>query len=249
MKSKLFLRILILFSFLTVGCSSTPSSLSTEASYSQNNSVESVQTKSEKKYISDQLLDAVRADLGPSPQPGSKDQKSDEKILYSWQKKRTAKDCAAAETEVVVTVKSFFQIPQGPLSETEISQSEKLLEEVRRLTGQYIGLSKRDFNRPRPYTYIKNLKPCVALESSLAYPSGHATLAELWSLVLSDLWPQKSKVLQQRADQIALHRVMAGVHHPSDIEAGKKLARFIYRELQKSDEYKKDLKSVLENIK
>ncbi len=70
-----------------------------------------------------------------------------------------------------------------------------------------------------------------------AYPSGHSTLAKLYALILADLYPAMKNELLTRGDQIALDRVISGMHHPTDIQAGKILGELIYQELKKSKEF------------
>jgi acid phosphatase (class A) len=58
----------------------------------------------------------------------------------------------------------------------------------------------------------------------------------MWSrvigLVLADMLPEYADKIMARADEYASHRVTAGVHYPSDVEAGKHagtaLAAFLF---------------------
>lgn len=47
-----------------------------------------------------------------------------------------------------------------------------------------------------------------------------------------------------RADEAALLRVIGGVHHPSDIAAGKLLADSLYREFLSSPDFRKSLEEL-----
>jgi acid phosphatase (class A) len=60
--------------------------------------------------------------------------------------------------------------------------------------------------------------------------------------VLSKLDPSRKELFMKRADQIAADRVLAGVHHPSDIEAGKKLGDAEFAALEKSPKFEQALK-------
>lgn len=192
-------------------------------------------------YMRADLYAEFKSQIPDFPKLNSADQKADEKQLQEWQKKRTPEDCKRATSEVVVTLQSFYGLPYGQLTEAQIQKLQPLFDQIRNEGGPYIGQIKKGYSRVRPYEYVKKLEPCVGKEPSMAYPSGHATLAVLYSLVLKDLFPAKEKDLQIRSEQISLDRVMAGVHHPTDIEAGKKLGLLIYNEISKSQAYQSDI--------
>lgn len=199
-------------------------------------------------YISSDIFEKIKSQINPFPQPGSSAQSIDEFALRKFQKSRTERDCERARSEVIVSLQNFYGKPFGPLESKQIETLEPFIDQIRADAGFYIGQVKRNFNRTRPYEYLKDLKPCVDLEKSLSYPSGHATLAVLYALVLGDILPDKSQVLHERSQVIAQDRVLAGVHHPSDIAAGKKLGQVLYNEISQSTRYKSDteqLKKIL----
>ena len=55
------------------------------------------------------------------------------------------------------------------------------------------------------------------------------------------MYPAKTKELLKRADVIAEDRVLAGMHHRSDIIAGQALGERLYKEFSKSPDFRKDL--------
>ncbi len=188
----------------------------------------------EPKLISSTLLPSLKKEL--TPPPGQKDQaqKEDENELLSLQKSRTSEDCKRAASEVIVSVNSFFGPPYGPMDSASATKLAPFFEQVRNDADYYIQLLKKEFPRQRPFLYMKDISPCVPKEVTGAYPSGHSTIAKLYALILSDLYPNKRETLLKRADQIALDRVVVGMHHPTDIRTGKKLGELIYAELKKS---------------
>jgi len=62
--------------------------------------------------------------------------------------------------------------------------------------------------------------------------------------MLAELVPSMRKVCLARADEAALDRVIGGVHHPADIEAGKKLADKLYRKYKKSPVFRGDMETL-----
>jgi acid phosphatase (class A) len=104
---------------------------------------------------------------------------------------------------------------------------EALLGKVHADSSEIIEKSKDAFNRPRPHKLEPRLKPSLELPTSSAYPSGHATWGYTTALVLADMVPERRLFLMERADDFARNRVIAGVHYPSDVEAGRLLATVI----------------------
>lgn len=102
-------------------------------------------------------------------------------------------------------------------------------------TEGLIHYLKNYYNRPRPYQICTKLNlPLDKLTekkcSSASYPSGHACQSFLFASVLSQKFRDKRQFFAEVADNIALSRVVAGVHFPSDVFAGKKLASIIYKQ-------------------
>ncbi|MEM9227007.1 MAG: phosphatase PAP2 family protein, partial [Verrucomicrobiota bacterium] len=80
------------------------------------------------------------------------------------------------------------------------------------------------YGRPRPYAANLQVQPCVPLEESTSYPSGHAFAGLCFALLLADIFPEQREALIERGMQIGYDRVVGGVHYPSDVLAGQRLA-------------------------
>ncbi|MBY0371003.1 hypothetical protein K2X33_09970, partial [bacterium] len=182
-------------------------------------------------FLSEQSQAIFKGAMPPMPALESEQQKADEAELNALQKSRTPADCDRARAEVSVSLQTFFGKPVGPLDSKTIARLNPFFEQVRNDADYFIHALKRDLPRARPYSYILGIEPCIPREVSLAYPSGHATLAKVFARVLTDLYPKQKTVLEARAKQIGDDRVLAGVHHRSDIEAGRKLADLVYEEM------------------
>jgi acid phosphatase (class A) len=205
------------------------------------------------RYIDADIAAAlIRPQIPAAPVAESPVQKSDEAELLKWQKTRTAKDCERAQSEVVITLKSLYGPPYGTLNEADVERLAGFFDEIRSQAGPVIGKVKDSFSRTRPYEYIAGLEPCVRKEPSKAYPSGHATLAQLYSLILADLYPKDAAKLQARSVEIGKDRILGGVHHPTDIISGRQMGDLVYAEVKKSEKYHKTLaklKTQLETAK
>jgi acid phosphatase (class A) len=193
-------------------------------------------------YLNKALYSSIRKELPALPKKGSAKQKADEASLRDWQSKRTEKDCERAREEMLVNLENFFGRPNGPVEVAEIQQWSLLFAQVRNDADYFVQKMKKDYPRDRPFAYLKGIEPCIPKEVTKAYPSGHTLISRLYALMLSDLRPAWKEQLNKRANQIAEDRVLAGMHHPTDIEAGTKMAEVIYRELKKSEKYQEDFR-------
>lgn len=198
----------------------------------------------EPKIISSSLLNSLRKNIQSPPRPGSDAQKQDEKELKDFQKNRTSAQCDRARSEVYVSLASFYGKSYGFLSKEETDRLAPFFEQIRNDADYYIQIFKKEFPRQRPFLYIEGLEPCVPKEVTGAYPSGHATLARLYALILKEMFPNKEQVIDTRTEEIANDRVLSGMHHPSDIRAGKELADELYKEFLKNPNYKHLLKEI-----
>lgn len=156
------------------------------------------------------------------------------------QKTRTEVDCQRAKREVMVSLGNFFGPPSGPLDQGTVAKLSPFFEQVRNDSDFFIQKLKKDFPRQRPFQYIKGLTPCVAKEVTGAYPSGHSVLAKLFAMILSDMFPEKKLQFDQLAEQIAVDRVLSGMHHRTDIEAGASVGEHIYHEMKKSKKFQEE---------
>jgi acid phosphatase (class A) len=185
-------------------------------------------------FVSETWYESLKTSLPLAPLQNSAQQKSDEQELFKYQKTRKAADCEQAKVEVMVSLSNFFGSKGSPIPMADIEKLSPFFEQLRNDAHYFIQRLKKDFPRQRPFLYLKGLEPCVAKEVTGAYPSGHAVLAELFGLVLTDFYPEHKKFLETRAKKIAEHRVLAGMHHRTDIEAGTKLGALIYEQFKKS---------------
>jgi|GEM_PF-4458869 len=70
-----------------------------------------------------------------------------------------------------------------------------------------------------------------------SYPSGHATQGHLFCTLASVFEPKRGAELQKLGKEIGTNREFAGVHYPSDTEAGVMLSKKIISELVKNDKF------------
>ncbi len=89
---------------------------------------------------------------------------------------------------------------------------------------------KNHFNRPRPYQVAEKLgmefnRYVTDTSKTPAYPSGHTVQPMLTAEYYSKLYPQHRNGIMNGAKISGFGRVIAGLHYPSDYEAGVKLGK------------------------
>jgi acid phosphatase (class A) len=82
-----------------------------------------------------------------------------------------------------------------------------------------------------------------------SYPSGHATMAYTFGIVLSDLIPEQSQAILSRSASYAYSREICGDHYHSDVEAGHVLGTAIGISLLRNDRFKPELDAAREELK
>jgi len=110
---------------------------------------------------------------------------------------------------------------------------------------------KDEIARPRPYVSDPGLKPCLPLETSYSYPSGHATWYAAASMLLADLLPERRERLLEVGLQGGYARSYCVVHYPSDVLASQRLAGAISRDVIASPQwqaFKQQLRPELQKL-
>lgn len=101
--------------------------------------------------------------------------------------------------------------------------------------------SKGVYPRRRPPYVDPRVHPCVRLADSGSYPSGHSLRAWVWALLLSEVFPDETAALAERARAVGWARVIGGTHYPSDTMAGEVLAKALVAEFLKSPALRAEL--------
>jgi len=103
------------------------------------------------------------------------------------------------------------------------------------------------WKRQRPYItdpvrFAKVIEPDP--NPTPTYPSGHATRATLYALILCELFPEHRDEILTKARESGWLRVQGGVHTPLDIFAGRTLGQSIAQAFLRSPEFQHDLAEV-----
>jgi len=118
------------------------------------------------------------------------------------------------------------------LSKSGLKFNEDVIEYLEKQMSPIVRHYKNHFNRPRPYQVadlynkkLNRLKTDTA--KTPAYPSGHAMQPMVVALYYSRKYPEHKDELVRMAKISGYGRVIAGLHYPSDYDAGIELAHKI----------------------
>ncbi len=181
--------------------------------------------------------------LGNYPEAGSEEEINDFTTLMYYQNNRTEADCKKAESYKKVSLDSFYGGDNPLLSRKELRRLRFVFWFYFLRSGIQSQIAKSHFKRPRPFEALSVFQPCIKDPGGYAYPSGHATVSRVFARVLGKKFPERKEDFLNRANEIALTRVISGVHHPSDLVAGKKLGDYIATKILRNKQFLKILES------
>lgn len=105
-----------------------------------------------------------------------------------------------------------------------------------------VGKRAKDvYIRQRPFGVDPRIEPCVVRLTTGSFPSGHAYEARVLAQIIGELLPEYRTAVLERADRVAWARVVAGVHYPTDLVAGKMLADAVVFRLRADCRFRADL--------
>jgi acid phosphatase (class A) len=177
-------------------------------------------------------LDPSRIDLehllAPPPSSDSPAGKADLQAVLDAQRTRTAALAASAQADVQLSVFRFSDVMGPTFQPANLPFTAGFFDRVASDDFVVIKGAKAYFNRPRPFAADPGeVKPIVNEPANASYPSGHSAFAYVNGILLAYMVPEKASAIFDRAGLYAHNRVVAGVHYPSDVEAGRICASVI----------------------
>lgn len=173
-------------------------------------------------YFDAKTLDLSRV-LPPPPRDDSAITRSEIALMLQIRQARTPEETALARADASYSVFRFADALGNPevFNPKTLPKTNSLFRKVTHEEGAVVQAGKRGFRRPRPFVLEPRIEPVIKKPTNDSYPSGHAMWSRVVGLLLADMLPEYSEKIMARADEFAFHRVVAGVHYPSDVEAGK----------------------------
>lgn len=187
-----------------------------------------------------------RAILPPPPQENSDETTKEIEIILQDQADRTQAQVDRIKEEEHYNVFVFQNVVGSwftPEYMAKMPATNRVLARVMETAKPVVVAAKNDFSRPRPFLINSRIVPCIEPPPDGSYPSGHSTRGMLDALVLAQIDPANSQAILMRGEQIGDDRVIAGVHFPSDVIAGRKLAQAIMGQLMSDPEFQAEIKA------
>ncbi|RUL79642.1 acid phosphatase [Dyella choica] len=180
--------------------------------------------------------------LPPPPAAGSAEAQRDLQAVLAVQHSRSAEDVAAAKADAEHSVFRFADAIGLKVQASSLPNTAAFFERVAKFDKAEVKQAKAFWQRPRPSVVSAEVHPLSKEKSGdWSYPSGHATFGYTTAVLLANMLPEKRAEIFARADLYAQHRVVMGVHFPSDIEAGKLAGTVLAEEiLQDTQQWQAD---------
>ena len=192
-------------------------------------------------YLDGQTEEFVAIFSAP-PAPDSPQTRSELDQLLQLQRTRTDAEVAAAQADRKTSLLRFAgALGTDEQSVKSLRRLNRLAEAVEDAARPYVRHAKYRFRRLRPGEIDPRITPCIGdVQGDLSYPSGHANYGFLMGHLLSELVPERRVELEARAAEFARQRMVCGVHFPSDIEAGRIGAAWLWEALLRNPRFVSD---------
>jgi len=177
-------------------------------------------------------------ELGEAPVNDSAVTKEDLRMLHEYVALRTQDKRAEIERERALETSVFGTDTYETFINTDIRPyTTALIDKTTELITPVIMEEKYKYDRVRPSFLDPTLTITIPIPLHPAYPSGHATQAHLFALILGKLNPRGAESYILSAERIAKNREIAGLHYPTDSAAGILLASHIFPLLFENKEF------------
>jgi acid phosphatase (class A) len=179
--------------------------------------------------------------LPDPPAKGSPTTLKEIDLILQKQAARNPDEVARIKQEVRLNVYLFENVLGPWFTEKNLPATAALFKKVDAVVHPVVESAKKDWDRPRPFLQDKRIHPPIDLPKNASYPSGHSTVGDLDALILAELAPDLKEAILARGLQIGDDRVIGGVHFPSDVDAGRTLARDLFARLMTGPAFQADL--------
>jgi acid phosphatase (class A) len=178
--------------------------------------------------------------IPPAPAPGSDTDKQDLAEVLHAQATRTPAEIAEAKDDKNFRLDIVARVLGPSFTEKNDPATFALAQKALEDDSLLVSTLKKENGRRRPFQAHPEVHALFSVEHE-SYPSGHSSGSHILADVLSEVYPAQKAALEARAVAVAHSRVVAGVHYPSDIEEGKKLADALIAALNANPAFQKSL--------
>jgi len=112
--------------------------------------------------------------------------------------------------------------------------------------------AKNNYKRIRPFVVNKETSCTPNDEKELAkdgsYPSGHTSIGWTWTLILTEIAPERADAILSRGYAYGQSRVICGVHWQSDVTAGRVVAAAVVAKLHADPVFRAQLEAAKKEL-
>lgn len=185
-------------------------------------------------FIAPDAID-FRGLLSPPPPPDSIVARHEQELMAHLKAARTADEAKLAKYyENLDVFKVLVPVLGAGCTAKNLPHAAALFRQAYADARPAIRQAKVAWNRPRPRDGNAVLHAVTARPSNSSYPSGHATEAELFAVLLTELVPERAADWAEQSARVRWSRVVGGSHYPSDTVAGRTLGEAIGRRMLQS---------------
>lgn len=160
--------------------------------------------------------------LPPPPAAGSAAARQDLDGVLAVQAHRTPAEIAAAQADRLHSVFRFADVFGTSFTPQKLPHTAAFFARVVAYDKGEVKTVKAFWHHPRPALASHAVHPLSQEQpDDWSYPSGHSTLGYTEAVLLANMVPERRAAIFARANLYAHHRIVMGVHYPSDVEAGR----------------------------
>ncbi|GGY20020.1 acid phosphatase [Rhodanobacter panaciterrae] len=188
--------------------------------------------------------------LAPPPAAGSPAALDDLQAVLVVQSARTTADDKAAKADAERSAFRFADVLGPGLTADALPRTAAFFKRVNKLDKVTVDAAKSFWHHPRPAEVSDQVHPLsVEKPGDWSYPSGHATFGYTTAVLLANMLPEKRTAIFDRAALYARHRVVMGVHFPSDVEAGRIAGTVIAAQLLRDPAWQADFLAARDELR
>jgi acid phosphatase (class A) len=199
------------------------------------------------KFLTRDDVSAIIGVLSPPPKDGSPEQQAEIAKLLDLQKNRTPQDVERAEKNSHLTGFLFADVLGDWFNAKDLPLTAKLMTDVGHEAGAVDSAAKDKFKRDRPFVGEPRLHPTLQA-AGYSYPSGHSTAGMTYALILAEMFPEHRDALIAKGTQVGDDREVAGVHYPSDVAGGRKIAAEIAKRLLADPQFHAEMEKAIDEV-
>lgn len=199
-------------------------------------------------YLNPDDVDLIRV-LGPPPAPDSSAAKADLQGVLAAVQTRTDAEIKHVQADDRRTVFRFADVMGPNFRPENLPFATQFFQHVYEDGNAATLAAKNYFKRQRPFVVDPDIKIIVVQAPDFSYPSNHSTFGYEAGILLAAMVPEKSAAIFDRAADYAHDRVVAGVHFPTDVAAGRIAASVIDNTLLHNGRFRADFERAKSEVR